>query len=406
MDHLHRTRPAIRLSRPQQLTLASAIILLLAIAAFGIAQILHPKSAGVRPTASSSAAVSSSVAPTTTPVPSSTARSSAIGIQVADITFVDNSHGWALGSSSCTSQGSCNLAVRATVDGGLSWKSVATPRIATEEQLAWHIRFDSLQDGWIFGPRLYMTHDGGGTWSDTGTQNQTLSLVANGSSVWAIESPPDCLPGVCQLALYQSSDGGRSWSRAAVQPSMIGLNAQLLRDGSNAWVVSWGATANGTNSSLSATNDNGATWHNLIRPCAPQTSAEDAAAEAEGQLWIVCGGQPGAGNQFKQLIVSVDGGIHWNYPSNPPSAGYLQELALQFVGVSNFNLWMAAERAQLEELAAFSSTWSSASTHGLNASSGGSGVIRVIFGDIKHGWAATTDTVYRTTDGGAHWSSG
>jgi photosystem II stability/assembly factor-like uncharacterized protein len=127
------------------------------------------------------------------------------------------------------------------------------------------------------------------------------------------------------------------------------------------------------------------------------------AALDDRTIWIVCGSQPGAGEQEKQLITSTDGGLHWNYPPNPPLGGYVGNLALSATtgGVTG---WLAMVRGPLYMTTDGGRTWTPADLHGAQVGPAGSGEIEVVFTDPLHGWVATSTEIFRTSDGGRHWT--
>lgn len=127
------------------------------------------------------------------------------------------------------------------------------------------------------------------------------------------------------------------------------------------------------------------------------------AAIDDRTIWIVCGSQPGAGSQQKQLITSSDGGLQWSYPPNPPSSGYVQSLAMSGP-TSGLTGWLASARGPLYVTPDGGRTWSLADGRGVSVDLAGSGAVDVAFTDPLHGWAATSDEIFRTTDGGLHWT--
>jgi photosystem II stability/assembly factor-like uncharacterized protein len=89
-----------------------------------------------------------------------------------DFTFVDNEHGWALGAA-CAASSTCNSSgVRATIDGGRTWRRVGAPpappgwrgRAQPEPRSVHAIRFANLRHGWLYGPSLWSTRDAGASW--------------------------------------------------------------------------------------------------------------------------------------------------------------------------------------------------------------------------------------------------
>jgi photosystem II stability/assembly factor-like uncharacterized protein len=154
-------------------------------------------SAGPTTSAVPSATPSSSASPTTSPsgpIPSD--------FQPVSVTFVSANEGWVLGGVPCAS-GQCPFIVR-TLDGGQTWTPVAAPATTITSGSPVPagyvdvtggvdgIRFADPLDGWVFGPELWSTHDGGMTW-----QRVTLP-GASGAAIVALEARA----GSVQAAVY------------------------------------------------------------------------------------------------------------------------------------------------------------------------------------------------------------
>ena len=385
--------------------MAAGVVATVALVALGAWQLRYGKVPS--PVATPLIGLSSTATPTpsasSTPTATQTPRPAGAPMQLIDMTFADPAHGWAIGSL-CSQANNCPLQLRITTDGGKSWFAANAPAeqalVGTPE---WQVRFVSNQVGYLYGPRLYRTTDGGQTWASTGPAHATLSLAANGNSVWAIEA--DCNQGNCvRMLLFTSPDQGGTWTRASAQPAMVGAQAQLIRvSDSTGWVLSW-STISGTSltSALAATHDGGRSWQQLVRPCAPATSIQDTgAALPDGSLWIVCGGDHAMGQERKQIIVSHDGGLHWNFPPDAPLPGFVGELALS--GPSH--AWLTGTRSPLYESTNGGASWTTADNRGVLVDLSGPGVTHVVFIDPQHGWAASDHVVYWTSDGGAHWGN-
>jgi photosystem II stability/assembly factor-like uncharacterized protein len=334
-----------------------------------------------------------------------------VPFQVQQLSFVDALHGWALGTAS-KGQTTYLLLAR-TSDGGATWHYLPfrEPSIANAVGASWRIFFEDAQVGWLYGPNLYVTHDGGTTWVAPPSGPATiglpalLALSASSDSVWAVTATQQCTTatgvGSCPPYLLVSTDGGRGWTTTTEQPVIVGAQAQIVRVSRDiGWILSWQPDR----SSLATTRDGGATWQSLTTPCAPGTSFQDRMAAIDDRtIWVVCGSQPGAGEQEKQLITSTDGGRHWNYPPNPPLGGYVANLALS-APTNGVTGWLAMVRGPLYMTRDGGRTWTPADLRGAEVGPAGSGEIEVVFTDPLHGWAATSTAIFRTSDGGLHWT--
>jgi len=334
-----------------------------------------------------------------------------VPLKVRQLSFVDALHGWALGTAS---KGQTTYLVLArTTDGGATWHYLPFEEqsIANAVGTTWRIFFTDTQVGWLYGPNLYVTRDGGTTWAAPPSGPVTiglpplLALSVFGDSGWAVTAVQPCTTatgvGSCPPHLLVSTDGGRGWTRATQQPVIAGTQAQIVRVSHDiGWILSWQPDR----SSLAVTRDGGDTWQSLATPCAPETSLEDRMAALDDmRIWVVCGGQPGAGMQLKQLITSTDGGRHWTYQPNLPSSGYVQSLALS-ASTSGPMGWLAMARGPLYASTDDGRTWRPTNLAGTQVGQAGSGVIEVTFTDALHGWAATSTEIFRTSDGGLHWT--
>jgi len=97
--------------------------------------------------------------------PSPAASSRRLVFKPAAISFISPGKGWVLGASAC----SACAAVRATTDGGRTWTALPSPRV----QLPFEhpgsgdvgdIAFANSRNGFLFGPGLLVSHDGGKSW--------------------------------------------------------------------------------------------------------------------------------------------------------------------------------------------------------------------------------------------------
>jgi hypothetical protein len=315
--------------------------------------------------------------------------------QIQDATFVDASHGWVLGAGCTNGIQECRLMIEQTADGGQHWVASPAPDLPAypvEGNGGWHLRFGTALDGWLYGPQLHATHDGGQTWT-LARSSPVASIVSAGQSVWALEG--SC-PNGCSLSLLRSADAGRSSSPVYVpQLDHAGFAVPAAGvDGLHGWILAWGIETR-TGATLVRTSDGGATWQVLPAPCTPSLGTSAViGASSPSDLWVVCGGVPGAGQQLKQLGRSVDGGAHWT-TSDLSSSGYVADLAV----TSASHGWLAFGRGPLSVTVDGGRTWRT------SIENNEAGLAFVRFVDPLHGWAATTQQLYRTSDGGMHWMS-
>ncbi|HEX7975063.1 MAG TPA: hypothetical protein VF498_11695 [Anaerolineales bacterium] len=339
--------------------------------------------------------------------------------QVLDISFSDATHGWLIGSA-CGPAGSCAPALRLTLDGGLTWQAVPAPPTGLanvgDSGLTHNVRslrFNSPATGWAFGPGLWATRDGGRSWADLNPDRPVRALEPAGGSVWALFG--SCQEaGPCEFSVAALDPGGLAWQPLPKQPGISGTQVQLLRYGpQDAWVLAWGSPAAGEASTaattapagkaggpaLAVTHDGGASWQLMGLPCSPQAAAARMAALNGHQLWALCGGGPGAGQQLKTFTVSNDGGLTWSTPQDAPSAGYVDDLA----AVNQQRGFMALGRSTLFITHYGGQSWTPAIPLEQANPSDSSGW-RIVFFDELRGWASLQNRVFRTSDGGEHWS--
>jgi photosystem II stability/assembly factor-like uncharacterized protein len=164
---------------------------------------------------------------------------------------------------------------------------------------------------------------------------------------------------------------------------------------------------------LAATHDGGATWRAQVDPCDTHAKGViDRLAVSSGKLWLLCGGEPGAGMELKALYVSDDGGQNWcltaatgndtpqHVASRLPASGYVDSIAATTLK----HAWIGLDRGTLYETSDGGCTWQAAIPmpilNPLDATVGS-----LVFVDSMHGWVAAYNRVFHTVDGGAHWQA-
>lgn len=165
---------------------------------------------------------------------------------------------------------------------------------------------------------IQATSDGGRTWRVVYRANGPIySLAALGRDrVWAVvgrsysgglETMLDApTSGQGPSRLLTSSDGGRSW--APVGQSMTGLAAVTFTSPQVGWAVQRQAAA----WVLLRTTDGGRAWQSLGQPCPGGTQGAVVSFVSSSRGWLLCTGEPGAGQQPKVLLQTTDGGVSWH----------------------------------------------------------------------------------------------
>ena len=144
-------------------------------------------------------------------------KSEAVTTWWVDSTWLSPLTGWVLGEGT-TGRPTCAV-IKRTVDGGRSWSAVPAPAGRTlisggSTYTCWksggcvtHLVFANRDDGYLFGPDLFTTSDGGRTWHrQAGERTAALATVAPGV-VWRLTYAGGGCPGPCDLALQQQRGG-------------------------------------------------------------------------------------------------------------------------------------------------------------------------------------------------------
>ena len=246
---------------------------------------------------------------------------------IASISFIDAQYGWLLASLGAGA-GSEGVQVFRTTDGGAHWVSVslsagvtATPGSLPLGGLKSGLAFRDASTGWatgvVYGPPgftwLYITHDGGHTWS-----HQPLALPAAYRQGMPAANPPRFdtpLVGILPLTLfgtggqpaadfYMTRDGGRTWASGTPLPYTSG-NTGFSWDfvGADHGWAAWGRK-------LHYTTDGGRHWAVIVPnvSLANVTELDFVGAHTGWALGSITHGA--VTSAF--LLATVDAGRTWN----------------------------------------------------------------------------------------------
>lgn len=209
------------------------------------------------------------------------------GASIDHLQALDATHAWALVTTTCEN-GTCDKELRATADGGLTWKTLRAGRLT-------QLRVASLSRAWLgadagTGGIVYGTTDGGATWKQQLATEQPLYALdaASEREAWAMTRDGGyCTSSTCQrYELLATRDGGISWSSLGNPKENVAsgatctfghLTGPLFASPQIGWLgVSRGVGgAVGTGGTM-RTDDGGRTWTcSVAPPDAERISAAD-----------------------------------------------------------------------------------------------------------------------------------
>jgi len=365
--------------------------------------------------------------PTTATTPLSFSTTEAPSLADAflrDLSWVSATEGWALVAQPCTAGACARLAQ--TTDGGRSWQALHNPPTQLQEGAAdcstvacvRGVRFATPEVGYLFGPALLMTTDGGRSWqAQPGLQTETLT-VAN-DAVYRVAYQHGGCPGPCQPILQEAAVGSATWHTLIGQltyPDRSGT-AQIVASGSDLLVALYGSQAGPmpATADLYRSTDGGAAWARETDPCSARgaaltTQEEDliALASAPGGFFAgLCTPHAGTGGDF--VVTSADGGGSWQSGGTLPAVeglGLVAAASPTTLAVSTGP--MSGSGPFTAEL--FVSTdgglhWTTAATdhHELVPQAGPSGWLGFETAQVGR-WVSGPRAIWTTHDGGRSWT--
>ena len=341
--------------------------------------------------------------------------------QPTSVTFVGPNIGAVIGQAGtpghCATRYCTSLA--GTSDYGANWYGVNAPVTGPPNGASGigEIRFLNTRDGWAFGPGLWVTHNGGASWTQEQTSGlRVTDLETAGNMAFALFA--DCAgtgsgygADCTTFSLYSSPEGSDQWT--PVPGASAGLSAPAGQSGSASLVLTAGSGfLLGPSGELLSGPLTGAAWTvaNPAAPCQPgpagpagqPTTALLAVAEPT-QLVLVCTSPaPGADTQLKSVYQSGDGGTQWSAAGTAPDTGLATSLAAQPGG----GLLLATD-AGIFRSADNGVTWMQAQASPAGAAAGQTGFSYVGMTSIRSGVALPADPslheVFTTGDGGSTW---
>jgi hypothetical protein len=246
-----------------------------------------------------------------------------------------------------------------TSDDGQHWYGVSAPVTGAPDGASGvgQLRYLDLNDGWAYGPQLFVTSDGGADWTQENTYGlRVTDLETAGSMAFAVLA--SCQGGgaayasdCSKFSLYSTAKGTTSLQRVQLQlpagqrATAMGTSGQA----SSATLALTGGPSGGQGYLLSPSGDiltgslTGSPWKYAGKaPCTPGTAAANGTplgaqlAAGSTRLLINCASPAGSGSvrtgtggsgQANELYQSTSGGASWTKVSQPPAAGQATSLA-------------------------------------------------------------------------------
>ncbi len=246
--------------------------------------------------ASSTAPGDSAGAPSGTAAASAAAMTPSIraavpsSFRALSVTFASPSEGWVLGSITCSS-GRCP-ALAHTLNAGRTWSLLPGPATtinpdpgsADATTGVSSVRFANSHDGWVSGPELWATHDGGHTWTRVSVYGAhagpVVALEAARGTAYAV-----LYDGASHFRIATTPVGSNDW-RVVHLALEVGAGPvpeiQLVLSGSSGWVLQNDRTVVNGARLVSGT---WVTWHPA---CASTVGPAQLAAADSTHLFAVC----------------------------------------------------------------------------------------------------------------------
>jgi photosystem II stability/assembly factor-like uncharacterized protein len=247
------------------------------------------------------------------------------GFEVQSASFVSAQNGFVLGARHCSIL-PCRALLERTTNGGKSWTKVTAPAVELQPRFTGapasavsSVRFENTKDGWLYGPSLWATTNGGRTWHRVHqVPNAVTNLAAADGEVFAVSQP--LTGGSSQARLYKSAVGSGKWSLVR----RVAPQTTLTVFGHSVWT--------GLAPAIWTSANSGKTWSKLSFECpASYPAASEVAAASAKDVAIACSdqGDPQPGLSYKKVFVSSNGGKTFHVvKSQPGIPGQVYGLAM------------------------------------------------------------------------------
>lgn len=338
-------------------------------------------------------------------------------------TWISPQMGWVLGEGQpgCPS---C-VVVRYTGDGGSTWSAVSVP-VGRPRNLApgsygclvhgcvSQIVFANPEDGYLFGPDLYTTSDGGRTWHrQAGRPTVALVRVAPGV-VWRLTYTNLGCPGPCGLSLLQQIVASATWTtvRAPFDGGGTGIVPQLVSTDSARVLIAFYRNIAGGMTSHAAfyiTTNLGRSWSIRADPCGgtgrTENDALDASAAGPNLVVVECMAKAVPNTGF--ILVSRDGGKSFG-PRRPipQSALMVAAVCAKTIVLASGGFGGGPNTYIVDTSTNGGLSWPTVvrDQETLTRSAPGESYLGFVTSTVGH-WIGFGNKLWTTTDAGLHWTA-
>jgi photosystem II stability/assembly factor-like uncharacterized protein len=343
---------------------------------------------------------------------------------VLSTSWISATEGWVLAAQPCAA-GTCTRLAH-TTDGGRSWQVLPDPPTATQDgttdctvhACVSQVSFASPTIGYLYGPALLMTTDGGLTWHvQPGLQTGTLTIA--GGQVYRGAFTSDGCPGPCQPSLQEAPAGSADWRTIIGQITEPdrGSFGQIAVSGPDVLIDMIGSLAGPfpANAIVYRSTDGGATW---ARQAADPCSGLGPGGPAQEDDLIGLAAAPGgffAGLCYRResrdafVITSADAGATWQATAAAPpgqalglvAAASPDTVAVATEATGGNGAWTSRLLVTTDG----GRHWDVAATDVQDLGGGGNVPAWIGFETPRAGqWLGDAHGIWNTADGGLHWT--
>ncbi len=279
-----------------------------------------------------------------------------------------------------------------------------------------NVRFATPTVGYLWGPALLMTTDGGRSWqAQPGLQVETLTVAAG--TVFRVAYDHDGCPGPCQPILQETAIGSTAWQTLIGQLASPARSnaAEIIAPGSTVLVAMYGSQAGPVSAQATVyrSTDSGASWQQNADPCsgrgvggqAEEEDLTDLTAAPGGLFAGLCSPHSGSGTF---VVTSTDDGGSWQTAGTLPNveavgviaAASPMTLAVSTSATSGAGTFTAQLLVSTDE----GQRWTAAATDTQQLTQ--TGVPAWLGFETTHvgRWIGDPHSIWATNDGGLHWT--